>query len=57
MYALFFDIIGLSSQFFDFVNFLFLHCCCYVGPGAQCGDYLSSLLTANNIWKSFLKYE
>ena len=34
---------------------IFLLCCCYVWPSAQCGGYISPSLTAKSIWKSFLK--
>ena len=55
---------GVQNRMVLVVNFfhifeisIFLLCCCFMRPSAQCGGYTLPKLTANSIWKSFLKYK
>ena len=46
-------------NFFIFLKniFCFVVAICDLVHNVDCGGYISPSLTANNIWKSFLKYE
>ena len=44
------------DNFFVFLRLLFF-CFVVAIPSARCGNYISPLLCANSIWKSFLKFE
>ena len=45
----------LVVNFFEFLKLFFLLCCCYILIFDLVHDV--EMLTANSVWKSFLKYE
>ena len=48
-------LVGIFSSYF--LNKIVFLCCYYELPSARCEGYAWPTLTANSIWKSFLKCE